>query len=95
MVKVIDDRFMACADCTPVLDNGDYTHLDYYYVSEDQSGQISLEDMIERIDECMNNAGGHIMRGDQEQYDAHSSERCDCCGTRLAGSRTHFVVLGN
>ena len=42
MVTIIDDQFMACADCTPVLANGDYTHLDYYYVSNDQSGEISL-----------------------------------------------------
>ena len=90
MVKVIDDRFMACADCAPVLANGDYTHLDYYYSDPDE-----CEAVIERINEGMDNAGGNIMRGDQEQDDAHSSERCDCCGTSLAGSRTHFVVLGN
>ena len=95
MAELINDRFMACADCAPVLANGDYTHLDYYYASNDQSGEIPLEAMMKAIDEGMDNAGGYIMRGDQEQDDEFSTEWCDCCGTHLAGSRTHFVVLGD
>ena len=63
MAEVINDRFMACADCTPVLANGEYTHLEYYYVSDDQSGEISLEDKIKAIDEGMDNAGGYITLG--------------------------------
>ena len=95
MVKVIDDQFMVCADCTPVLANGDYTHLDYYYVSNDQSGEISLEDMIKRSNDGRASAGGYIALGDREQDDEFSRQWCDCCGTHLAGSRTHFVVLGD
>ena len=95
MVTIIDDQFMACADCTPVLANGDYTHLDYYYVSNDQSGEISLEDKIKAIDKGMDDAGGYIALGDREKDDEFSYQWCDCCGTHLAGSRTHFVVLGD
>ena len=89
MTELINDRFMACGDCTPVLANGDYTHLDYYY-----SFVHECEAMIERINKGMENAGGYIMRGDDEHDDEFSRSRCDCCGTSLAGSRTHFVVLG-
>ena len=90
MAKLINDRFMACGDCAPVLANGEYTHLDYYY-----SDPAECEAVIKAIDEGMDNAGGHIMRGDHEHDDEFSTEWCDCCGTHLAGSRTHFVVLGD
>ena len=90
MAELIDDRFMACANCAPVLANGDYTHLDYYYSDPDE-----CEGVIKAIDEGMENAGGCIALGDREQDDEFSTEWCDCCGTSLAGSRTHFVVLGN
>ena len=90
MVKVIDDRFMACSACAQVIVNGDYSPLDYYY-----SDPKECQAVIERINEGMENAGGNIMRGDEEQDDGFSTERCDCCGTRLAGARTHCVVLGN
>lgn len=90
MAKVIDDEFMVCADCTPVLANGDYTHLDYYY-----SFVHECEAVIERINKGMDNAGGYIALGDREKDDEFSRSRCDCCGTHLAGARTHFVVLGN
>ncbi len=87
MVKVIDDQFMVCADCTPVLANGDYTHLDYYYSDP--------APVIKAINEGINNAGGYIALGDRDQDHNFSRYSCDCCGTRLAGGRTHFVVLGD
>lgn len=90
MAKVIDDRFMACGDCTPVLANGEYTHLDYYYPDP-----AECEAVIKAINDGMDNAGGYIALGDREQDDEFSRYRCDCCGTHLAGSRTHFVVLGD
>lgn len=90
MVKIIDDQFMVCADCTPVLANGEYTHLDYYYPDP-----AECEDKIKAIDKGMDDAGGYIALGDREHDEEFSRDRCDCCGTRLAGSRTHFVVLGD
>ena len=44
-MTVTDDDYWVCADCLPVIANGDYTQLDNYYVSVDQSGEISLEDI--------------------------------------------------
>lgn len=89
MVKIINDQFMVCADCTPVLANGDYSALDYYY------DPTECEDKIKRINDGMASAGGYIALGDRERDHDFSTEWCDCCGTHLAGSRTHFVVLGD
>ena len=88
MAKVIEDHFMACDDCTPVLANGDYTHLDYHY-----SDPAECDAVIKAINEGMEAAKGDIALGDSERDDEFSRSRCDCCGTRLAGSRTHCVVL--
>ena len=93
MVTVINDEYQVCSDCLPVIANGDYTGLDYYYVSEDQSGEISLEDKIEAIDAGLENAGGYVVAGDS--IDEFSRAPCDCCGTRLAGMRAMCVVLSS
>ena len=89
MVKIIDDQFMVCSDCCGVLANGDYSALDFWYPDP-----AECEDKIKAIDEGINGAGGYIALGDHERDHEFSIEWCDCCGTRLAGSRTHFVVLG-
>jgi hypothetical protein len=92
-MKVTDDDYWVCSDCLPVIANGDYTHLDNYYVSEDQSGEISLEDKIDAIDSGMESAGGYIVPGSEE--DEYSTRGCDCCCTKLAGYRARCAVLGD
>ena len=90
MVKIIDDQFMVCADCCGVLANGDYSALDYYYPDP-----AECEDKIKAIDQGMSRVEGYIALGDRERDHEFSRSRCDCCGTHLAGARTHFVVLGD
>ena len=91
MTEVFDDDYWVCADCLPVIANGDYTHLDCYYVSEDQSGEISLEDKVAAIDSGMESVGGTIVPGDEEnEFD---TRRCECCGSNLAGYRARCAVI--
>ncbi len=87
MATIINDDFQACGDCTPVLANGDYTHLDYYY------DEAEAEAVMARINQGMDEAGGYIAYGDRDKDIDFSRRRCDCCGSTLHGQRTHFVVL--
>ena len=93
MVRVLDDDYWVCSDCLPVIAGCGYTHLDNYYVSEDQSGEISLEDKIDAIDSGMESAGGRIVSGSDE--DEFSTRGCDCCCDKLAGYRAQCAVLGD
>jgi len=88
VMEIINDKFMACEDCTPVLTNGDFSHIDYHYQYPEER-----EWRVEEIDEGIENAGGYIALGDREYDEEFSRDRCDCCGGQLAGRRTHFVVM--
>jgi hypothetical protein len=87
MTTIINDDYQVCDDCTPVLANGDYTHLDYYYDEPVASA------VMERINQGMDEAGGYIALGDSDKDIDFTRRRCDCCGSTLHGRRTHFVVL--
>lgn len=84
---VIDDNFMVCSDCYPIIANSDYTGLDYHY-DEKQAGKRARE-----IDDCIAAVKGHIVAGDSAKYEEFSNSTCDCCGDYLAGSRYHCMVL--
>lgn len=86
-MKVINDDYQVCDDCTPVLANGDYTHLDYYY------DEPVAEAIIERIHQAIEAAGDLIAVGDSDKDLDFSRRRCDCCGSELHGRRTHFYVV--
>lgn len=88
-MKVINDDYQVCDDCTPVLANADYTHLDYQYDESESETVMAL------IDYGMSVCGGYIALGDRDKDIDFSQARCDCCGTTLHGTRTHFVVLGD
>ena len=87
-MKILDDNFMVCADCIQVIANGDYTSLDYYYPEK-----RVVKMVIKRINEGIDNAGGYIALGDNENDEEFSSLNCDCCNSRLAGTRHHCIVL--
>ena len=86
MTTIINDDYQVCDDCTPVLANGDYTHLDWY-------DEAVASEVMARINQGMDEAGGYIACGDRDKDIDFSRRRCDCCGSSLHGQRTHFVVL--
>ena len=87
-MKILDNDFMVCTDCLMAIANDDYTGLDYYY-SPGHAEQRKAE-IISGIE----SAGGYISCGDSDRDEEFSSRSCDCCGYRLAGSRTHCIVMG-
>jgi hypothetical protein len=87
-MKVINDDYMACDDCTPVIHNGDYTHLDYHY------NEVEAQAAMERINKGMAEAGGDMLQGPDKSKDLEfSTRRCDCCGSTLHGRREHFYIV--
>jgi hypothetical protein len=87
MAKILDDDFMVCADCIQAIANDDYSSLDYYYNEQEAADRMAA------IKAGMEASGGYIATGNSD-FDAEFSRRpCDCCGSSLAGSRHHCVVL--
>lgn len=84
---IVNDNFMVCPDCIPVIANGDATHLDYHYKAKD------AEQRLDEIEKGIENCGGYIYVGNEDNNDEFSHHPCDCCGLRLAGYRHHCVVL--
>jgi hypothetical protein len=86
-MKVINDNYQVCDDCTPVLANGDYTHLDYHY------DEPVASEVMARINQGMSEAGGDIELGNPNKDLDFSKRNCDCCGAGQYGRRTHFYVV--
>lgn len=86
-IEILDNNFMVCSDCLMVIANGDYTGLDNYVDGDDRAEEIDAG--LERATEN----GEHIVAGDSENDSDFSAMQCDCCRTRLAGSRHHCVLL--
>ena len=84
LVKI--DNLAFCEDCTMVAVNGDYTGLDYHYSEED------AEKRKQEIDTGLA-ALGAVYYDSSRESDEFSTRRCDCCGSRLAGSREYFIIL--
>lgn len=87
MIKVTDDNFMVCADCYPIIANGDSSALDYYY-ERDEADRREKE-----INEAINAVQGIICCGDPDNDDEFSTNACDCCGSSLSGTRYHCLVV--
>lgn len=82
---------MVCSDCLPVIAYSDASHLDAYY-NEEGALQRWLE--INVAIDLMGLEGRSVHVGDSDKDDDFSTRSCDCCGSQLAGSRHHCVVLG-
>ena len=90
------DSILVCGDCLPVIVNGDYTSLDYYYTPEESIiRQNSIDTGIANL---QNEYKGRLVcnydseTGDGIEEFSHS--RCECCDTRLAGSRYRMAIIG-
>ena len=87
MVNVIDDNFMVCTDCLMAIANDDYTGLDYSYNQQEAFQRMT------QIKYGIESTEGHICVGDYDKDEEFSRQDCECCGTHLAGTRHHCVVL--
>lgn len=83
-MRVIDDNFMVCADCIMVIANGDWSGLEFY---EERSKRAA------EIENGIENTEGEIVPGDSENDREFSKAPCECCGSPLAGTRHHCVLL--
>ena len=93
MVNVIDDNFMVCSECLSAIVNDDYSGLDYSYDEQEANERMAHIQECIRWEQVQN--GGYIVLGDEEKDDEFSSRSCSCCGSHLAGSRHHCIVLSN
>ena len=88
-MKIIDDEFMVCADCLMIIANGDDSGLDYHYGKDAAERLAKIEAGLSAVSAV----SGYVSVGDSDRDDEFSTRDCDCCGTTLAGSRHHCVVI--
>jgi len=73
-------ELMACQDCLFLVANGD--------LPEDDSGELQAG-----IDANMGDDQRWLCCGDSDKDDEFSWSGCECCGSRLGGSRHQLVVV--
>ena len=81
MAEIIINNLVFCANCTIAAVNGDF------YGIEDEQQYTDTTTGLERLGKI-----GTVYHAGQEP-DEFSARRCDCCGSRLAGSRDYFIIL--
>lgn len=101
-MEIKRDGILLCGDCLIVAVNGDYSGIDEHYGKGLSPGRGGLrEGAVERakeIDEGLTRLGPNLV----PKYDSETGEgcwefswrMCDCCYSRLGGSRHEFAVLG-
>lgn len=86
MMQVSEDH-MLCTDCTQAAVNDCWDWLTSYAdAGEDVEREQEVRDGLRSL-------GPNLCCGDSEKDHEFSGHPCDCCGTRLAGARHHFVTL--
>lgn len=91
-MKVVQDNLWLCTDCTIAAVNDDYSGLDYSYKGEtrEQAEQDIRHGLAFLGANLVSDSDSETGEGIKE----FSSTTCDCCGTRLAGYRSRFAILG-
>ena len=87
-MKVTIENLVLCADCTMAAVNDDYTGLDYHYTEKESAIRY------EEITAGLIKLGPGLCYDGTREDDEFSHRQCDCCGTRLAGRRAPFILLG-
>jgi hypothetical protein len=85
-MKIIRDEILLCDDCHIAAVNGDV------------SG-VSTQAQIDATESGLSRLGAHLV----SSYDSESGRGvheftrlpCDCCGSKLAGARHEFAILGD
>jgi hypothetical protein len=88
-MQVIIENIVLCSDCTQAAVNDDYTGLDYHY------GEVEGKERFQAITAGLRRLGSGLVWDSNQEPDEFSSRPCDCCGTRLAGGRDFFCILGD
>lgn len=84
-MKVIDDDLWLCDDCTIYAVNGDTTGID------DEKRE---REVVRGVNALGSNLVPNFDSETNEGIDEFSRRQCEGCGTRLAGGRHRFAVLG-
>lgn len=91
MAQILYDDLWLCDDCTIAAVNGDFTGLTYHYddCADEREAEIvnGLDDLGPGLVPAYDSNTG---RGILE----FSKCQCDCCQTRLHGSRHEFAIIG-
>lgn len=90
MVKV-HSSILVCVDCCQWLANADASSLDFHYDESEARERLAEIQGGER--DIIETTGGHIVCGNIEDDEEFSRRACDCCGSRLHGSRHAFTIL--
>jgi hypothetical protein len=90
-MRITHDDLRFCEDCTIVACNGDYSGIEYSH----GVGTEETDARCAEIDGGLAKLGPHVVPNfdDESGTWEFSSAPCDCCGTRLAGSRHRFAIL--
>lgn len=90
-MKVKRDDLWLCQDCMIAAVNGDFTGLDF------SQGKEAADARMATIITGLERLGPHLVPDFDsetgEGVEDFSRKGCDCCETRLAGSRHRFAVL--
>lgn len=89
-VRIAHDNLWLCSDCTIAEVNGDYSGIEY------SGGEKRVKEVEEGIERLVKRVGPLSPNFDSETGEGikeFSSQRCDACGTRLAGERDRFVAF--
>ena len=82
---------VCCADCVQPVAYGDFSSL--YYHHGDDEGDTKAFQIECGMEQLCEEHGGSLHIG--EPVSEFSRERCDICGTTLAGSRHGIVILSS
>jgi hypothetical protein len=101
-MTIVRDDLLLCDDCTIAAVNGDFTSLDYHYGTGldryDRKIGPSADERQAEIERGLEALGPHLVPDHDSEtgdgIDEFSRRPCACCGTRLAGGRHRFAVLG-
>jgi hypothetical protein len=74
-------ELMACADCL------------FYVANGDGAEDVDLGALERRIQRTIGHPSGVLACGDWDQDEEFSWSQCECCGSRLGGSRHQLVML--
>ncbi len=88
-MRIIIENLVLCADCVQPAVNDDYTSLDYYYTAKE------ADEKMKEIEDGLKKLGPGLYYDSSKEQDEFSARKCDCCGTRLAGTRDYFTIIGN
>jgi hypothetical protein len=86
-MKILQDDLLLCIDCTMAAVNDDYTGLDYHY--NEQEAEIRQREIVAGLERL----GPHLCM-DSKEDEEFSTRPCACCGSRLHGRRSYFLILG-